>query len=80
MILHDEPRVGLIEWVKSTKPLKDFMEEALEEDEKSNYKSVTAVHSLLHCLPDSPPHSKAFAVHRKFIGGTRAPDYIKMYR
>ena len=37
MSLHDGIRVGLIEWMMSTAPLKDFLEEALEEDEKDSY-------------------------------------------
>jgi DNA-dependent protein kinase catalytic subunit len=31
------PRIGMIEWVQNTKPLKDFMQSALTDDEKKSY-------------------------------------------
>jgi len=30
-------RVGLIEWIENTKPLKDFLQEALTEEESKYY-------------------------------------------
>ena len=30
-------RVGMIEWVQNTKPLKDFVQSALTEDEQKTY-------------------------------------------
>jgi DNA-dependent protein kinase catalytic subunit len=31
------PRVGMIEWVQNTKPLKDFVQSALSDEERKNY-------------------------------------------
>lgn len=30
-------RIGMIEWVENTKPLKDFMQSAMTDDEKKYY-------------------------------------------
>ena len=35
--IHFPYRIGMIEWVQNTKPLKDFMQSALTDDEKKNY-------------------------------------------
>ena len=40
----DIARVGIIEWMKNTKPLKEFVMDALREDEVDNYKSATMYH------------------------------------
>ena len=38
-------RVGLIDWMKNTKPLKDFLQDALTEDEKKHYLTASKWHN-----------------------------------
>ena len=37
-------RVGLIEWMKNTKPLKEFLKGAMEENEQETYQKATVWH------------------------------------
>jgi DNA-dependent protein kinase catalytic subunit len=37
------PRVGMIEWVQNTKPLKDFVQSALDDNEMKNYTKPSAM-------------------------------------
>ena len=38
-------RVGLIEWMKNTKPLKDFLQDAVTDDEKKHYFTAPKWHN-----------------------------------
>lgn len=38
-------RVGLIEWMKHTKPLKEFLKDAMDKDEQAKYTSAMAKHN-----------------------------------
>ena len=36
-------RVGIIEWMTNTKPMKDFLQDSLEEDERKTYSKAPAL-------------------------------------
>ena len=44
-LLAFECRVGLIEWMKNTKPLKEFLQDALTEEERKRYLTASKWHN-----------------------------------
>ena len=77
MYITNNIRVGIIQWLNNTKPLKDFLESALEEVEKNSYHRWVCP-MLDYCYYTL--YRKPIELHFKFIGGSTPADYMKMYR